>query len=83
MSDLRPALDGVKRRIEWFYNWIRGYGFYWARDEHGWYLEIRKGTCPYPVQFDWSAKSCIKAGECGCDEKEKMATAYGADKRPA
>jgi hypothetical protein len=59
------------KKAERFYNWIRGYGFYWARDEHGWYMEIKEGTCPYPVQFDWSAKACIKAGECGCDEREK------------
>ena len=48
-------------------NWVRGVGFYWQDDV----LEVKPGTCPYPVHDDWSAKGCIKRGECGCDELDR------------
>jgi hypothetical protein len=65
----------VSKWIERFYNAIRGYGFYWVRTNDGssagGYIEVKEGTCPHPVQFDWSAKACIKAGLCGCHERVK------------
>jgi hypothetical protein len=32
----------------------------WSRIFFRWY-------CPYPLRGDWSARACIKAGDCGCD----------------
>jgi hypothetical protein len=58
-------------KLEHFYNWVRGYGFYVTKDEQGEYLAVKPGTCPYPLQFDWSAGACIKAGDCGCDELKR------------
>ncbi len=53
--------------IERAWNWLRGYRFYWQNGT----MECSPGTCPYPVRCDWSVKACIKAGYCGCDEKDK------------
>ena len=57
-----------------FLNWWRGLGIVWIKTPGtpaGGYFEIRPGTCPYPIRDDWSAKACIKAGDCGCDERDK------------
>ena len=48
------------------WNALRGYGFGWEDGA----LTPRRGTCPYPTRKDWSARACIKAGDCGCDEQE-------------
>ena len=51
--------------MRWFWivaNFVRGLGF----TER---CAPRPGTCPYPIHPDWSAKGCIKRGDCGCDNK--------------
>jgi hypothetical protein len=58
--------------LERLYNRIRGYGFEWAKD--GDYLIVKPGTCPYPIHFDWSAETCIKSGDCGCDKARQYST---------
>jgi hypothetical protein len=66
---LVPPLKTVRRYVETFYNWMRGYGFYWVKtpgSPAGGYIEMKPGTCPYPLKFDWSVKACKKAGLCGC-----------------
>ena len=55
-------------------NALQGCGFSWGYLDDGiphktiipW-----RGTCPYPLRNDWSARACIKAGDCGCDERER------------
>ena len=53
-----------------FYNWLRGYGFSWIEtpgSPAGGYIDAWPGTCPYPChKWDWSAKGCIRRGDCGC-----------------
>ena len=63
---MSPTIDGVKRFVERAYNWLQGCRFFENEDEHGKYLDMTEKCCPYPVLFDWSAKSCIKSGNCGC-----------------
>jgi hypothetical protein len=68
---VNSVTDGILRWLARVYNGIRGYGFYWVEtpgSPAGKYLAIKPGTCPYPLRLDWSAKACIKAGDCGCDE---------------
>lgn len=48
------------------YNWCQGCRFFMTKDEHGEYLDFTEKCCPYPLRFDWSARACIKAGDCGC-----------------
>ena len=56
-------------------NALRGYGFSMrtytdlsGREFHS--LTPWCGTCPYPTRHNWSARACILAGDCGCDERE-------------
>jgi len=58
----------VKRWLIEKWNALRGYGFYFADGA----LQIKPGTCPYPLRNDWSVKACIKAGDCGCDERSHI-----------
>ena len=54
-------------------NALQGCGFSWVSMHPGESPTIVpwRGTCPYPLRKDWSAKACIKAGDCGCDERER------------
>ena len=53
-------------------NALQGCGFSWSDpDGRGKTIIPWRGTCPYPLRNDWSAKACIKAGDCGCDERER------------
>ena len=64
----------VVRWLIELWNNLRGYGFDWIETPGtpaGGYVEPRPGTCPRPLRNDWSAKACIKAGDCGCDEATK------------
>lgn len=27
--------------------------------------------CPYPIQDDWTARACIEAGTCGCNNEPR------------
>ena len=59
----------------WFWrilNALQGCGVTFSRLPSGnlTYSPWRR-TCPYPLRNDWSAKACIKAGDCGCDEQSK------------
>lgn len=52
-----------------------GYSMRWYTDTTGRsYRSLTpwRGTCPRPLTNDWSAKACVKAGNCGCDEREKQ-----------
>jgi hypothetical protein len=53
----------MKRKIiAWFYGFTMRGGFLAnlaARVLFHWY-------CPYPLRDDWTARACIKAGDCGC-----------------
>lgn len=68
----------------WFWrivNALQGCGFYFDREN---VMRFWKGTCPRPLRNDWSAKACIKAGDCGCDEQratngERITEVVGAD----
>ena len=55
-------------------NALQGCGFSWIKTPgttaSGYIMPWRR-TCPYPLRHDWSARACIKAGDCGCDEKDK------------
>lgn len=51
------------------FNWLQGCRFFWATDKHGRYMDMTEKCCPYPLRFDWSAKACIKAGDCGCSKR--------------
>lgn len=46
-------------------NTIRGYN-------HDYGDETPKGCCPYPINTNWSARSCIKRGECRCGNGLKI-----------
>ena len=51
------------------YNWFQGCRFFWVETHGspgGGYLNMTEKCCPYPIQFDWSVKACVKAGYCGC-----------------
>jgi hypothetical protein len=64
----------LKDRVVRFWNWIRGYRFFWVEtpgSPAGGHIDFTPGTCPYPLRNDWSAKACIRAGDCGCDERCK------------
>lgn len=59
----------AKSKLVFAWNWIRGHRFYWVETPGtpgGGYWDMTDSTCPYPVRDDWSAKACIKAGDCGC-----------------
>lgn len=68
--DLRYWLRAnVRRPIEVAYNWLQGCRFFWVStpgSSAGGYIDMTEKCCPYPVQFDWSVKACVKAGHCGC-----------------
>lgn len=61
-----------RMRLERWWNERRGLGFNWVDDDHRGYFEVRPGTCPYPVLFDWSVKACQKKGFCGCNENNRV-----------
>ena len=55
-------------------NALQGCGFSWVKtpgSPAGGYIRPWRGTCPYPLRSNWSARACIKAGDCGCDERSK------------
>lgn len=64
----------ARRRIPhwilWLWNRARGYG-YVRREDGCWHP--RPGTCPAAILDDWSARACIRAGHCGCNEMERIA----------
>ena len=59
----------------WFWrilNALQGCGYSWIKtpgSPAGGYVMPWKGTCPHAIRNDWSARACIKSGDCGCDEK--------------
>ena len=57
--------------VEWFaYRFLLGRcDWFWAI--YFWY------RCPYPVSADHSARACIRAGHCGCDNFEPFPTDDG------
>ena len=57
-------------------NALQGCGYSW-RDPDGYGKTICtwRGTCPRPLRNDRSARACIKAGDCGCDERSKRGAA--------
>jgi hypothetical protein len=66
----------VSRWLERLWNALRGHGFSRVQTPGtpaGGYIRPWRGTCPYPIRADWSARACIAAGDCGCDEKDKTA----------
>lgn len=38
---------------------------------------VPEGACPYPIDGNWTAKECIAADNCGCDEFEKHIQSLG------
>lgn len=53
------------RAYWWIMNRVRRLGFYETEDGC---IGIKPGTCPVPIDADWRAKTCIRQGNCGCDE---------------
>ena len=60
-------MNRVRHWLILIWNALGGYGFSW-RDGT---ITPWRGTCPYPLCPDWSAKRCIAEGNCGCDEMNR------------
>jgi len=47
---------------------------YWAADHRLDWLAalIFRLVCPYPIERETSARSCVKAGHCGCDNDKRL-----------
>lgn len=60
------------RHLFWrILNALQGCGYHWRRSKNDSVMIIWPRTCPRPLRNDWSARACIKAGDCGCDEQCK------------
>jgi hypothetical protein len=61
---MKRAIETFMYGLCWRGDWItRLVGPIWFR----WY-------CPHPVRSDWSARVCIAAGDCGCDNNPPVIT---------
>ena len=76
-ADRRATEEAQMKHLFWrILNALQGCGYSW-RDPDGYGKTICtwRGTCPRPLRNDWSARACIKAGDCGCDEQSKRGAA--------
>jgi hypothetical protein len=55
-------LDTLGYRLCWRSGWL---AFQWSRI---WYHY----RCPYPIITDHSARACVEAGHCGCDNGQRL-----------
>lgn len=58
-------LEELGYRLCWHRGWL---AFQWSRI---WY----HFRCPYPIIADHSARACVAAGHCGCDNGPRLLAA--------
>jgi hypothetical protein len=59
---MRKACFGALHRLVW---WSSDRGIHWIGDA------IYDYICPYPIDGNYSMRSCRRAGNCGCRQSTK------------
>lgn len=59
MRKFERFMYGLTMRGDWISRVVAPIWFHWY--------------CPYPLSDDWTARACVKSGECGCDNKPRYA----------
>lgn len=47
--------------------------------EHAWTWVWYRYYCPYPVVDEWTARACVRSGNCGCNNLDRYAGETGKE----